>query len=465
MTRVHRSVVSSIVVLALSAPAMLAQRAPMVDSYAPVVKKAQPAVVNISTTVVRKSRASEMPDIFDFFGQGGARPPREQRGHSLGSGVIIRQDGYLLTNNHVIEGATDIKVALSDRRELKAKLIGTDPQSDIAVLKVEAKDLPTMPMGNSAQAEVGDVVLALGNPFGIGQTVTMGIIGAIGRSGLNIEQYEDFIQTDAAINPGNSGGALINTRGELIAINTAILSGSGGSQGVGFAVPINMARNVMEQILKTGKVTRGYMGAGIQEVTPDLAQGLGLKDSSGVVLTQVEPSGPAAKAGLKAGDVITAIDGKPVATSNALRLRISGTAPGTTVKLRTVRENGATQEIPVTLAQLPTERGERGEGEGTPGKQGEALQGVALEDLTPQLSRRLGISRDIKGVIVSEVDPSSPAADAGLRRGDIIQRVNRQPVTTTKEVEGVLRQGSGKSVLLLINRGGNTAFIVVEAGK
>ncbi len=193
-----------------------------------------------------------------------------------------------------------------------------------------------LPLGDSAKAEVGDIVLALGNPFGIGQTVTMGIIGATGRSGLNIEQYEDFIQTDAAINPGNSGGALINARGESIGINTAILSGSGGNQGVGFAVPINMARNVMDQIIKTGKVTRGYMGAGIQEVTPDLAQGLGLKDSRGVVLTQVEPNGPAAKAGLRAGDVVTAIDGKPVATSNELRLRISGTAPGTTVKLRTL---------------------------------------------------------------------------------------------------------------------------------
>ena len=370
-----------------------------------------------------------------------------------------------MTNNHVVEGATDIKVALSDRRELSAKLIGGDPQTDIAVVKVEAKDLPVLPLGDSAKAEVGDIVLALGNPFGIGQTVTMGIIGATGRSGLNIEQYEDFIQTDAAINPGNSGGALINARGELIGINTAILSGSGGNQGVGFAVPINMARNVMDQIIKTGKVTRGYMGAGIQEVTPDLAQGLGLKDSRGVVLTQVEPNGPAAKAGLKAGDVVTAIDGKPVATSNELRLRVSGTAPGTTVKLRTLRETGAIEEIPVTLAQLPTERGAGGAGESAPGKSGGALEGVALENLTPQLSRQLGIPSNVTGVIVAEVDPASPAAEAGLRRGDVIQRVNRKPIRTAEDVASIVRQGGAQPVLLLINRGGNTAFIVVQPGK
>lgn len=466
MNQMHRFFSSSMVVLALSAPVMLAQRSPIIDSFAPVVKKAQPAVVNVSTTVVRKARPSELPDFFDFFGQGGdGQRPREQRGHSLGSGVIIRQDGYLLTNNHVIDGATDIRVSLSDRREFKAKLIGTDAQSDIAVLKIDAKDLPTLQMGDSSKAEVGDVVLALGDPFGIGQTVTMGIVGAIGRSGLNIEQYEDFIQTDAAINPGNSGGALINTRAELIGINTAILSsGSGGNQGVGFAVPINMARNVMDQILKTGKVTRGYMGAGIQDVTPELAAGLGLKIAGGVVLTQVEPDGPAAKAGLKAGDVVTAVNGAPVNTANDLRLKISGTAPGATVKLSTLRANGTTQEIPVTLVQLPSDRSARGEGGSAPGKGGGVLDGVSMESLTPDIATQLGIPSTVRGVIVTSVDSDSAAADAGLRRGDVIQQVNRQPVTSTREVQNIISKAGEKPILLLINRGGNTAFVVVQPG-
>jgi serine protease Do len=448
----------------LTAPGLFAQRAGLVDSFAPVVKKAQPAVVNISTTVVRQTRGGA-PDIFDFFyGRGGQRPPRQQRGHSLGSGVIVRQDGYLLTNNHVVDGATDIKVALGDRREFKAKLIGTDPQTDVALLKIEAQDLPTVPFGDSSKAEVGDVVLALGNPFGIGQTVTMGIIGATGRSGLDIEQYEDFIQTDAAINPGNSGGALINTRGELIGINTAILAGEGGgNQGIGFAIPVNMARGVMDQLLKGGKVVRGYMGVGIQNVTPELAKGLGLQQSSGVAITQVESGGPAAKAGLKAGDVVTAVDGKPIYTDNELRLRISSTEPGKTVSLKVVREDGSSKDIPVTLAQLPSRDREQGAEQPAPGGEsgGAALQGVSVQDLTPRIARQLGLATGVKGVIVTDVDPGSAAADSGLRRGDVIQHVNRKPVESVAEFNSLVRQSGSQSVLLLVNRQGQTAFIVI----
>jgi Do/DeqQ family serine protease len=378
--------------------------------------------------------------------------------------VIVRQDGYLLTNNHVVDGATDIKVVLGDRREFKAKLIGTDPQSDVALLKIEASDLPTVPLGDSAKAEVGDVVLALGNPFGIGQTVTMGIIGATGRSGLDIEQYEDFIQTDAAINPGNSGGALINTRGELIGINTAILAGEGGgNQGIGFAIPVNMARGVMDQLLKSGKVVRGYMGAGIQNVTPELAKGLGLQQSSGVAITQVEPNGPAAKAGLKAGDVVTAVDGKPVYTDNELRLRISSTEPGKTVTLKVVREDGTSKDLPVTLAQLPTRDTDQGGNESAPGGEsgGAAMQGVSVQDLTGRIARQLNLPTGTKGVLVTDVDPGSAAADAGLRRGDVIQHVNRKPVETVAEFNRLVRQGGAQPVLLLVNRQGQTAFIVV----
>ncbi len=457
---------AGVAIACMAAPGALAQRAALVESFAPVVKKAQPAVVNISTTVVRRTRGTDMPDFFEYFFGPGFRPPREQRGQSLGSGVIVRPDGYLLTNAHVVEGATDIRVSMADRREYKAQLVGSDPQTDIAVLKIEGSGFPTIPFGDSNRIEVGDIVLAIGNPFGIGQTVTMGIIGAVGRSGLNIEAYEDFIQTDAAINPGNSGGALINTRGELIGINTAIISRSGGNQGIGFAVPVNMARNVMDQIIKSGKVVRGYMGAGIQDVTADLAKGFGLKQPSGVAITQVEPNSPAEKAGLKAGDIVTALNGTPVKSANELRLRISQTAPGTTVKLGVVREDGSTAELPVTLAQLPS-RDERGgpSQSSRRGGRGGAMEGVEVEELTPRVARQLGIPRDVTGVVVADVDPSSPAAAAGLRPGDVIQRVNRQPVESVADFNRLVRQAEGKPVLLLVNRGGRTAFIVVEASK
>jgi len=377
----------------------------------------------------------------------------------------VREDGYLLTNAHVVEGATDIRVSMADRREYKAQLVGSDPQTDIAVLKIEGSGFPAIPIGDSNRIEVGDIVLAIGNPFGIGQTVTMGIVGAVGRSGLNIEAYEDFIQTDAAINPGNSGGALINTRGELVGINTAILSRSGGNQGIGFAVPVNMARNVMDQIIKNGRVVRGYMGAGIQDVTADLAKGFGLKQPRGVAITQVEPGSPAEKAGLKAGDVVTALNGAPVQSANELRLRISQTAPGTTVKLGVVREDGSAAELPVTLAQLPSREDRGGPAPSSRRGRGGPMEGVEVEDLTPRVARQLGLPRDATGVVVVDVDPSSPAAAAGLRAGDVIQRVNRQPVESVADFNRLVRQAEGKPVLLLVNRGGRTAFVVVEAAK
>jgi len=409
-----------------------------------------------------------MDDFFrQFFGGGfGGRTPQrptERRSSSLGSGVIVSADGYVLTNNHVVENATSVKVSLSDRRELTAKIVGTDPQTDVALLKLDGKNFPTVPMGDSSHVQIGDVALAIGNPFGIGQTVTMGIIGATSRGGLGIEDYEDFIQTDAAINPGNSGGALINTNGELIAINTAILAGnSGGNQGVGFAIPINMAREVMDQLTKTGKISRGYIGAGIQDVTPALARAFKVPENGGAVIREVEPGSPAAKAGLQAGDVVTAVDKIPVTDSNSFKLRVSRTAPGTTLHM-TVLRDGAPRDITVVPMKRPGTTAKDDEGgssssEGTP----TALRGLSVDNLTSDISRQLRLPANVTGVVVTNVEPGSAAAEAGLREGDVIQHVNRKPVASVQEFNQALRGSENNPVVLLVNRGGQTQFLAVE---
>src|SRR5579872_3580225 len=373
-------------------------------SFAPMVKHVMPAVVNISSSKVVRNTSQDMNGLFDdpmfrrFFGDQVPRQrmPREQRAESLGSGVIVSPDGYILTNNHVVDGATQIKVSFADQREFPAKVIGTDKATDVAVLKIDQRNLPVLPLSDSSRAQVGDVVLAIGNPFGIGQTVTMGIVSATGRSlGGRIERFEDFIQTDAAINPGNSGGALINTRGELVGINTAILAGNtGGNQGIGFAVPINLARNVMDQILKTGHVTRGFMGILPQEVTPDIAKGFGTPGLKGVAVAEVEPGSPAEHAGMKVGDVITAINGTPIADVNQFRLQIAGMAPGTRVDLK-VNRNGHDENLNVTLAELKDQKApgdDNGDDENgiAPGQgQKGALPGVSVQVLDGQLRRQL----------------------------------------------------------------------------
>jgi serine protease Do len=447
-------------------------------TFAPMVKKIAPAVVNISSTRLvqtssnRNRRGRQQPQTpEDFFGQlfggGGGMfpgmPEQPRREGGIGSGVIVTNDGYILTNNHVVEKADTVKVSLPDRREFTAKVVGTDPHTDIAVLKIQATNLPVVPISTGAKPAVGDLALAIGNPFGIGQTVTMGIVSATGRGGLNIEQYEDFIQTDAAINPGNSGGALVNTNGDLIGINTAILAGNGGgNQGIGFAIPVAMAREVMDQIVKTGKVVRGYMGAQIQDVTPDLARAFKLKSPNGAVLTNIESGTPAERAGLQAGDVVTAVNGETVADSNALRLRISRTAPGTAVKLTVQRAEGP-KEVTVTLGELP---GQDKNDDGEPDLRGgnrSPLQGVSVENLDAQTARQLQLSPTTKGVVVTDVDVASTAYEAGLRRGDVIQSVNRKPVASVSEFETAV--GRGGSVLLLVNRGGATRFVVVEPTK
>ncbi|MFY9751215.1 MAG: DegQ family serine endoprotease [Candidatus Acidiferrales bacterium] len=440
------------------------------NGFSAVLKPALPAVVNIHTSKMVKPDRSQMSPFFndpmfrqffgDQFGQGQdqMKPQREQ---SLGSGVIITADGTILTNNHVVDGATDIKVQLSDKREYQAKVIGTDSKTDIAVLKIDASGLPTLPLGDSTSMKVGDLVFAIGDPFGIGETATMGIVSATGRGGLGIENYEDFIQTDASINPGNSGGAMIDIHGNLIGINTAILAGnSGGNQGIGFAIPINMAKNVMDQILTHGKVVRGYLGIYIEDVTPELAKQFGLSQAGGVLVGDVEPGKPAAKAGLKRGDVILKLNGQTLASRNDLQLQISQTAPGTAVNLDVWRD-GKTQPFTVTLEQLPEKDAEAATGETSEG----GLDGVQVQELTPDVAQELDLKPGVHGVVVSQVDPSSAAAAVGVQRGDVIQEVNHHTVTNVQEYKQALASTGNQPVLLLINHGGITRYAVVEPTK
>jgi serine protease Do len=445
------------------------QQAPvaLADGFSAVVEPLLPAVVNISSSKTVKSRRGQFQFPDDpFFRQFFGSPfddlqPREQREHSLGSGVIVSADGYILTNNHVVDGASDIEVSLKDKRQLNAKVVGTDPRTDIAVLKIPATGLSTVPLGNSSKLHIGDVVLAIGDPFGIGETVTMGIVSATGRRALDIEGpggYEDFIQTDAAINPGNSGGALVNARGELIGINTAIISnGGGGNQGIGFAVPVDMARHVMDQILKTGKVTRGYLGVMIQEVTPDLAKAFGLPSAEGALVGDVTPDSPGARAGLQKGDVVVAMNGQPISDFQDLRLRISQSAPSETVKLQVVR-NKDKRELTATLGELPNETATR-----TSPERGErALEGIQVETVTPAIARQLDLALGVRGVVVTQVEPRTASAEAGLMRGDVIQEVNRRPVTDVNEFRAAVREAGDKPVLLLVNRSGTTSYVVIS---
>jgi serine protease Do len=448
-------------------------------SFADVISHATPAVVNISSTrIIKASEQTQnnpfMADPFfrQFFGGNGRQlQPRDRREGSLGSGVIINANGYILTNNHVVDKATDVKVYLLDKREYKAKVVGTDPLTDVAVLKIDAKDLPTLELGDSAHARIGDLCFAIGNPFGVGQTVTMGIVSAKGRSLPQESQtFEDFIQTDAAINPGNSGGALINARGELIGINTAILSGGnsmsgeGGNIGIGFAIPVNMAEHVMEQLVKTGKVTRGYMGAYLQGLNANVASSFGLKDSNGALVDSVEPGKPADKAGMKQGDVITAIDGQPVDGPNALTNRVVELAPGTTITLDGFRD-GKPIQFHVTLGTRPTgTEGENAESGGSSqeGSSG-AMLGVQVENLTSEIRQQLELPAGTSGVVVTNIDESGSAAESGLQRGDVIQQVNRQAVNNRSDFDRLVKQAGNKGVLLTVNRQGRTLFTAIES--
>jgi serine protease Do len=438
---------------------------PSKSGFAPIVKQVLPNVVNISSSkVVRTPNQLEgMPSdpLFQqFFGKrfgSGPEVPKQRREQSLGSGVIVSPEGYVLTNNHVVDGATDVKVTLSDKRELKAQIIGTDAKTDVAVLKLEGSNFPAITLGDSSKVQVGDYALAIGDPFGVGQTVTMGIVSAKGRGNLGIEDYEDFIQTDAPINPGNSGGALINDRGELIGINTAILShGSGGNEGIGFAIPVNLARDVMNQIMDHGKVIRGYLGIVIQPITPAMAKALGQSEPHGVLVGDVSPKGPAQASGVERGDVILDLNGKAINDSNELRNTIAMMQPGETVKLK-ISRNGSTRDVSVKLGELPGTKEEAQNERGDASK--DALEGVSVENLDTETAKELGLPASTRGVVVTEIEPSSPKADSGLRKGDVIQEVNHQPVHNVAEFEQALHKAGKENALLLVNRGGTTLFI------
>jgi serine protease Do len=453
--------------------------------YSAVVKRVVPAVVNISTSKVVKQQTGfdegdgnqggmpqEMEPFFrQFFGdqgQGGHfQTPRQHSEKALGSGVIISPEGYILTNNHVVDGATSVVVTLHDKREFKARVIGTDPRTDIAVIKIDGANFPALTLGDSSKVEVGDVVLAIGNPFGVGQTVTMGIVSATGRAGLGIEQVEDFIQTDAAINPGNSGGALVDDEGHLIGINTAILAGnSGGNQGIGFAIPINMARNDMDQIVATGKVEHGYIGILPQDVTPALAKAFNANDTNGALVGEVTPNSPAARANLQRGDIIVGINGEPVTDANQLRMKIGMMAPNSTANLKVMR-NGQAQNVPVTLGEYPSkvERASLDNHNSNGAAPDKSLNGVSVENITPEAAQELKIPASTQGVVVTEVDPASHAADSGLKPGDVIQQVNHQAVANVRDFSQAVgksgKSGNDDSVLLLVNRDGNTLFLAV----
>lgn len=445
---------------------------PSRTGFAPVVKAVVPTVVSIkSSKVVRTSRLNgqgqgQLDPLFrqffgDQFGGGQFNVPSEQRSEGLGSGVIVSPEGYILTNNHVVDDATNLEVVLSDGRQFKGRVIGKDDKTDVAVVKIDAGNLPTITIGDSDNVQVGDYALAIGNPFGVGQTVTLGIVSATHRGlGNEIEAYEDFIQTDAAINPGNSGGALVNERGELIGINTAIIAhGSEGNQGIGFAVPVNLARNIMDQIMKNGKVVRAQLGIYPQDVTPTIARQFGVKDSDGALVGEVVPGSPAQKAGLKNGDIILDVNGKHITSANQLRNMISTMQPNSNVNLKVWRD-GAEHTMPVTLGELNAEEaGNRG-GRPNFNDSSGVLDGVSVENLTPQVARGLGLSPTAVGVVVSQVNQASAAASAGLQQGDVIQEVNRRPVRNVAEFEAAVRN-SKQGTLLLVNRNGHTTYIGV----
>ena len=452
-------------------------------SFAPVVKKAAPSVINIYSTHIVHIRPMRNPFFADpFFRQFFADQfPDDGRGRTLrkqnlGSGVIISPDGYILTANHVVDGADEIEVAIADnKKEFTARVIGTDPPTDVAVLKIDAKDLPAITLGDSDQLEVGDIVLAIGNPFRVGQTVTMGIVSALGRGNFafgHINQYEDFIQTDAAINPGNSGGALVDAEGRLMGINTAIIpNDNGGNQGIGFAVPINMARRVMERLIAGGKVTRGDLAILLQDITPRLAKSFDLPDQNGALVGDVFPNTPAEKAGIKSGDVIVGFNGKDVPDVHSFQLAVSECAPGSlaTVKLL---HNGRPETVTVTLTELPVEVAPSGNDQKKPGSGNsmiDALDGVTVADLEPEVRRQLGVPAGARGALVANVEQASNSADAGLQRGDVIMEINHQPVSNSSEAVKFGRQAKGDQILLKIwRRQGNlagTCYLSVDNTK
>jgi serine protease Do len=465
---------------AVQRPVVNAGSAP--TSYADAVQKASPAVVTILVEKNVQASPAELSgdDLFQrFFGQnepgaqnnqGGQHgfgspmpnrrnaPSRVERG--LGSGVIVSPDGNILTNNHVVEGAQTVRVTTADRQEYVAKVIGTDPKTDLAVVHIDATDLPTLPLADSDAVRVGDIVLAVGNPLGIGETVTMGIISAKGRTtAVDDGHYEDFLQTDAPINQGNSGGALITTQGELIGINAQIMSTSGGNIGIGFAIPSNMARSVMAQLISTGHVRRGLLGTTVQTMNSDLAKSLGLTSARGALVADITAGGPAARAGLQQKDVILKIDGHPIETSNDLRNRVSALAPGTAVTLE-VQRNGTVRTLTATLGDVPEDANATTE---KPADSNDL--GATVEPLTPQAARQYHVASGTMGLVITGVDSSSVAARIGLQPGDVVRQVNGQAIRSADDLTGALNARRDRPSSMLVQRGERAFYVAVPARR
>jgi serine protease Do len=446
-------------------------------SFAPIVQKVTPSVVQVYVTTKTGAGNFGMgnQDLQDqlrrFFGRQFPQMPEQQTPgeKALGSGVIISADGYILTNNHVVQNARTIQVKLTDSRTFSGKVIGTDPETDVALVKIDADNLQPITFADSDQAQVGDVVLAVGDPFGIGQTVTEGIISAKNRQGVSDDASSDesFIQTDAAINPGNSGGPLVDTDGRLVGMNTAILSRSGGNQGIGFAVPSDLCRWVADSLIKNGKVERGMLGVVIQNLSPDLAKAMNSHRTNGALVSEVTQGSPADKAGIKSGDVVTQFDNKPVDDENSLKLMVAETAPGKSVPIQ-IDRNGQTLNLNVTLESLSAKttlaKNEPNSNGNEP--QGDALHGVGVQDLDNQTREELNIPGSVHGALVTQVDPSSPSAEAGLREGDVIEEINHQPVRNAQDADRLTegKGGSGETLVKIWNQNG-TRYVAVQEGN
>jgi serine protease Do len=437
-------------------------------AFSDVVKVISPTVVNISTTkTIKKREGSPFSHLFDSPLEELFAPfsrQRQWKEQSLGSGVVVSSDGYIITNNHVVEKADEIRVKLLDQRDFDGKIVGSDPKTDLAVIKIAADNLPAIKWGNSDDLQVGEFVLAFGNPYSFGHTVTMGIVSAVGRANVGIADYEDFIQTDAAINPGNSGGPLVNIKGELIGINTAIFSRTGGYQGIGFAVPSNMARSVMTQLIEKGKVTRGWLGVTIQNFTPELAREFGLKKAKGALVTEIHDRSPAARAGLKRGDVILELNGKEVKNVESMRNMVAQSKVGSRISMRVLRD-GKTITLVAKVAELPsrTEPAGLSEREHGPSEDEGSFAGFSVMNLTRNIAKQLDLPKNEKGVVIVKVEPYSAAEDAGLKKGDVIQEINKKKIDDMDDFNRVKRTlGERETLLLFINRSGSKFFITLK---
>jgi serine protease Do len=458
---------------AFSAGAQTQQaREGIITTFAPVVEKVAPSVVTVFTTQTVSRGLTSFPFSDDTLRQffGGELPQRQgkQTLQGLGSGVIVSPDGYILTANHVVSGAEEIMVGLGNElRKYKAKKVGADSGTDVALLKIEDNNLPAITFADSDKARAGDIVLAIGNPFGLRQTVTMGIISAVGRGGMGIVDYENFIQTDAAINMGNSGGALVDTEGRLLGINSAIFTRSGGNQGIGFAIPSNLAREVMQSLREKGRVIRGYIGATVQTLTPDLAEAMKLKgQATGALVGEVEANAPAAKTGIKTGDVIIAVNGKKVSDARELRLMIGSMSPGTKVHIDINRE-GQTKTFDVPLAEMPPAAADQGteskSREGAQPEKATVFGGVAVANITDDIRTALNLPKEVQGAVIADIDPDSPAAKAGLREGDVIQEVNKQPVKSAKDLVAISKKLTPKEkILMRVYSQGSSGYVALE---